>query len=47
MYVDESPVRSDFLNPETPSMTKVSYTAGVTNLQAWYWTPIRVATVFL
>ena len=30
MYVDESPVRSDFLNPETPSMTKVSYTAGVT-----------------
>lgn len=23
-------VRSDFLNPETPSMTKVSYTAGVT-----------------
>lgn len=30
MYVDESPVRSDFLNPETPSMTKVSYTAGLT-----------------
>lgn len=29
MYVDESPVRSDYLNPETPSMTKVSYTAGV------------------
>ena len=29
MYVDESPVRSDFLNPETPSMTKVSYAAGV------------------
>lgn len=29
MYVDESPVSSDYLNPETPSMTKVSYTAGV------------------
>lgn len=29
MYVDESPVRSDYLNPETPSMTKVSYTAGL------------------
>lgn len=30
MYVDESPVSSDYLNPETPSMTKVSYTAGLT-----------------
>lgn len=30
MYVDESPVRSDYLNPETPSMTKVSYTFGLT-----------------
>ena len=30
MYVDESPVRSDYLNPETPSMTKLAYTAGVT-----------------
>lgn len=29
MYVDESPVSSDYLNPETPSMTKVAYTAGV------------------
>lgn len=29
MYLDESPVRSDYLNPETPSMTKVSYTAGL------------------
>lgn len=29
MYVDESPVSSDYLNPETPSMTKLSYTAGV------------------
>ena len=29
MYVDESPVDSNYLNPETPSMTKVSYTAGV------------------
>ena len=27
MYVDESPVRSDYLNPETPSMTKLAYTA--------------------
>lgn len=30
MYVDESPVRSDYLNPETPSMTKLAYTAGLT-----------------
>ncbi len=30
MYVDQSPVDSNFLNPETPSMTKVSYTAGLT-----------------
>ena len=29
MYVDESPVSSHYLNPETPSMTKVSYTAGL------------------
>lgn len=29
MYVDESPVSSDFLNPETPSMTKMAYTAGL------------------
>lgn len=29
MYVDESPVSSNYLNPETPSMTKVSYTAGL------------------
>ncbi len=28
LYVDESPVRSDYLNPETPSMTKIGYTAG-------------------
>lgn len=29
IYVDESPVRSDYFNPETPSMTKVTYTCGV------------------
>lgn len=29
MYVDESPVDSNYLNPETPSMTKLSYTAGL------------------
>ncbi len=29
MYADESPVSSDYLNPETPSMTKLSYTAGL------------------
>ncbi|MEG1611525.1 MAG: outer membrane protein transport protein [Alistipes sp.] len=29
MYVDESPVRSDYLNPETPSMTKMAFTAGL------------------
>ncbi len=28
-YVDESPVASDYLNPETPSMTKVGYTGGI------------------
>lgn len=28
LYVDRSPVRSDYLNPETPSMTKVSYSVG-------------------
>ncbi len=27
-YLDESPVRSDYLNPETPSMTKAGYTCG-------------------
>lgn len=29
MYVDESPVDSNYLNPETPSMTKLSFTAGL------------------
>lgn len=29
MYVDESPVDSNYLNPETPSMTKIAYTAGL------------------
>lgn len=29
MYVDESPVSSDYLNPETPSMTKIAYTGGL------------------
>ena len=29
LYVDESPVNSNFLNPETPSMTKIGYTAGL------------------
>ncbi len=28
-YVDESPVASDYLNPETPSMTKAGFTCGV------------------
>lgn len=28
-YVDESPVSSDYLNPETPSMAKLTYTAGL------------------
>ena len=30
IYYDESPVDSNYLNPETPSMTKLAYTAGVT-----------------
>ncbi|MFI3330210.1 MAG: outer membrane protein transport protein [Rikenellaceae bacterium] len=29
LYIDQSPVSSDYLNPETPSMTKVGYTCGV------------------
>ena len=29
LYVDQSPVASDYLNPETPSMSKVGYTAGL------------------
>ncbi|MEG1623224.1 MAG: outer membrane protein transport protein [Alistipes sp.] len=36
MYVDESPVSSNYLNPETPSMTKVSYTAGLSFRPAKY-----------
>lgn len=28
LYVDESPVSSYYLNPETPSMTKIGYTGG-------------------
>lgn len=41
MYVDESPVSSDYLNPETPSMTKVSYTAGLS------FQPIKCMTIDL
>lgn len=29
IYFDESPVDSNYLNPETPSMTKISYSAGL------------------
>lgn len=29
IYFDESPVDSNYLNPETPSMTKLSYSAGL------------------
>ncbi|WP_295938970.1 outer membrane protein transport protein [uncultured Alistipes sp.] len=42
MYVDESPVRSDYLNPETPSMTKLAYTAGLT-LRPTKWMSIDLA----
>lgn len=42
MYVDESPVSSDYLNPETPSMTKLAYTAGLT-LRPARWMHIDVA----
>lgn len=38
MYVDESPVSSNYLNPETPSMTKVSYTAGLSFRPARFMT---------
>lgn len=30
VYFDESPVDSNYLNPETPSMTKLSYSLGLT-----------------
>jgi len=30
MYLDETPVKSEYLNPETPSMTKLGFTAGLT-----------------
>lgn len=42
MYVDESPVSSDYLNPETPSMTKLAYTAGATFRPA-KWMDIDIA----
>ena len=42
MYVDESPVSSDYLNPETPSMTKLAYTAGVT-FRPTRWMDIDIA----
>lgn len=42
MYVDESPVSSDYLNPETPSMTKLAYTAGLT-LRPTRWLDIDLA----
>lgn len=42
MYVDESPVRSDYLNPETPSMTKLAYTAGLT-FRPTQWMDIDIA----
>lgn len=42
MYVDESPVSSDYLNPETPSMTKLAGTAGVT-LRPCKWMSIDLA----
>lgn len=42
MYVDESPVSSDYLNPETPSMTKLAYTVGLT-LRPTRWLDIDLA----
>ncbi len=41
-YVDESPVASDYLNPETPSMTKVGYTAGVTLTPCSDWSNFSI-----
>ena len=46
MYVDESPVSSHYLNPETPSMTKVSYTAGLT-LRPAKWMSIDLAYCYV
>lgn len=46
MYVDESPVSSDYLNPETPSMTKLAYTAGLT-LRPTGWMSVDLAYGFV
>jgi long-chain fatty acid transport protein len=38
-YVDESPVKTDYLNPETPSMTKLGLAAGLS------FTPVQKLSV--
>ncbi len=45
-YADESPVDSNYLNPETPSMTKLAYSAGLT-VSPVKWFDIDVAYAYV
>lgn len=45
-YADESPVDSNYLNPETPSMTKLAYSAGLTFRPA-KWFDIDLAYAYV
>jgi len=46
MYVDESPVDSKYLNPETPSMTKTAYTVGL-GFRPWKFMTVDLAYCFV
>lgn len=46
MYVDESPVDSNYLNPETPSMTKAAYTVGL-GFRPWKFMTVDLAYCFV
>lgn len=46
MYVDESPVDSSYLNPETPSMTKAAYTVGL-GFRPWKFMTVDLAYCFV
>jgi len=46
MYVDESPVASNYLNPETPSMTKAAYTMGL-GFRPWKFMTVDLAYCFV
>ncbi len=45
-YADESPVDSNYLNPETPSMTKLGYSAGLT-ISPVKWFDIDLAYAYV